>query len=417
MRMYKLPPVDGYDDESMADELGVDASKQPDIPPQPDASLDDIAPPEAKAKPDAMDMEIMRQLEAQPQGGGAPPMPMAALPGTDDARAEKDAIAEGRQRDDNARLMRGIELGGKQLIAGVLHQDKVAEVVSPESTNYEGQAKADAERGEAKRYQRSQGEIAAAHQRYLTTRQLQNDELSRKDKDKAATRQGEQDKHSATEHDEDQVIRKDQNKAMLAMAGAQFGFRKDEHQDNEDHQSEQDVQKLAKETGANPALIAQKVARVNDVLKRHPDDIPGVGPVDSRTPRALLSADAQSIQSDAKELVNTLLFMQSGAGVSQNERDNKYSSYGINEGGTEEAFKQGMMKLQADLAAELKSRQAGFRPDVIKTFQKRGGVLSGDVAHAGQGGTTPAAVKVGSKATNDKGQTIQWDGSKWQVVK
>ena len=207
---------------------------------------------------------------------------------------------------------------------------------------------------------------------------------SQRDKTAAAT-QAERDyqrQHDAIEDD----LKKKGIEASLAnaaatqaLARASLGLRTQEHEDSQNDRVESDVQKLAKETGDTAVLISEKLARIKAVMAQHPKDLPGVGPVDSRVPAIALDSDAQSLQSDAREMVNTLLFLQSGAGVSNQERENKYRAYGVGEGSTEAAFRQGIAKLENDIAKALKAKQAGFRPKVVDTYKERGGVLPSDL--------------------------------------
>ena len=157
-------------------------------------------------------------------------------------------------------------------------------------------------------------------------------------------------------------------------------------------QMEADVQKLSKEIGDNPALVTEKINRINSILNdpRFKDDLPGIGPLDSQRPDMLTSPEGLQLASDAKELVNVLLFMQSGAGVSNQERENKYRAYGLGRGSSETAFRQGMAKLPSDLAAAVKSKQAGFRPEVVAKFKERGGATADQMT-----GAQPAAPQVG----------------------
>lgn len=400
-----LPAVSGFDDQT--DE---EAALAADIAAKgmPSASLDDVnieAAPQAQARP-AVPPEYRADLSAAIDAKLAdtpPPPPPGSMMPPDDDEADRRSVTDARERDDRNRLFRGIEMAGKQLTAGVLRQP-MAEVVG-QNTDYEGRATQQAARNKADRYQRGiternfaateeQRRVALAHQKWAEA-----------DAARRAERQAERDRIGDVEKDEDQEIRKEQNRAMLALTRMSTG-RADEKD------IEGDVQKLAKETGDTAPLIAEKLARVKDVMARHPDDLPGVGPLDSRKPAIALDSDAQSLQSDARELVNTLLFLQSGAGVSNQERENKYMSYGVGKGSTEVAFRQGMAKLENDIAQALRSKQAGFRPAVIERFTGRGGVSPEQITGAG---ARPAAT--GKIYKNDKGEQIRWNGSAWEPVK
>jgi hypothetical protein len=107
-------------------------------------------------------------------------------------------------------------------------------------------------------------------------------------------------------------------------------------------------------------------------------DVPGIGPLDSRLPNFASSDKAVSTQADAKGLVDILLSLQSGQGVSNEERENKYRQYGVASGSTEAQFRAGMRSLKNDVGAALKTKQAGFSPEVIDLYRKRGGITPDD---------------------------------------
>lgn len=170
---------------------------------------------------------------------------------------------------------------------------------------------------------------------------------------------------------------------------------------------EKDVQKLAKEIGENPSLIAAKLERINATLSKTPKgDLEGFGTLGSFKPEQMLSDEAQRLRADAKELVNVLLFIQSGAGVSNQERENKYRAYGIAKGQTEAAFRQGIESLQNDLANAVKAKSAGFRPGVVEKYRQRGGVGEAELRAAGK--EKPMAPKKGHELmTLPSGEVVE----------
>lgn len=149
--------------------------------------------------------------------------------------------------------------------------------------------------------------------------------------------------------------------------------------------AESEVRELAAKVGESPAMVSEKAARLRQALTKHaPGDLPGFGRLTSVLPDAAISDEGRAIRSDARELVNTLLFLQSGAGVSNQERENKYNAYGLGGGASEEAFRKGFSVLQNDLAKALEAKQAGFTPETVQTYKSRGGVTPKDIAPAGK---------------------------------
>lgn len=203
------------------------------------------------------------------------------------------------------------------------------------------------------------------------------------------------------QHDTASLAQQDKNaQAQLALAGAGLGLRTHEvamsdaeRVKNDADKQESQVRELAAKVGENPAMISEKMGRVRAALTQHGDDVPGFGRVASYVPDSMVSDEGRDIRGDARELVNTLLFLQSGAGVSNQERENKYNSYGVGKGASIPAFKAGMSKLENDLAVALKAKQAGFKPETVSTYKERGGVVPSDIKpKAPVGGAAQVAV-------------------------
>lgn len=207
------PTVDGFDDDDVGEQglvaaLDTDAAEAA----SPDALVDSLELP-------GVPTDAPPPPPEPPGTDGPPPMPAPAPRYFDDIAAERDDIAKGAEQDRMARMIRGIEMGSKQLTAGVLQQP-MAQLVSPESTNYQGIAQARADKGEAKRFQWSQGEIAAAHKRAMLERQGKLDE-AKAAKDKAeAERQAKLDELKQRKDESDADFRERQLKSQEARAAA-----------------------------------------------------------------------------------------------------------------------------------------------------------------------------------------------------
>lgn len=119
-----------------------------------------------------------------------------------DATNERDDIERGRDRDAQARLMRSIELGGKQLNAA-FGKTPVAELSSPASTSYEKDATARADRGEAKRFSQTQAQLAQAHRQAMLDRQAREDAYRREHDAAEAKRRAEGDDYKQRKDESD----------------------------------------------------------------------------------------------------------------------------------------------------------------------------------------------------------------------
>lgn len=218
------------DDDDAGGDLGAVAQAQTE---DTDAALGDMAAgldaPTLKEAPelDAPNTAVPRQAFER-LSMLAPAMPQQAAVATDlDATNDRDDIERGRQRDSQAALMRSIELGGKQLNAA-FGKTPVAELASPASTSYERDATARADRGEAKRFTRTQAELAAAHRRAMLERQQSADAYRKEHDSSEAKRRAERDAHNDLEKDEDQKLRADFNLSQHELAQQGMGFRQRE---------------------------------------------------------------------------------------------------------------------------------------------------------------------------------------------
>lgn len=165
--------------------------------------------------------------------------------------------------------------------------------------------------------------------------------------------------------DEEKRHNKQAEGAAWAAAGAR-----------DDKQDDTDTQKVAKETGGDPARILSTLTALRTRIAGK-KDIPGIGTIEGRIPDALTGDEGLKNRNDAKAIADALLRMQSGAGVSDKERQSTYRLYGI-EGGDERAFTDGLDRLESAIQAEVKAKQAGFKPKVVEKYKERGGTTPED---------------------------------------
>lgn len=144
-----------------------------------------------------------------------------------DATRERDDIAAGRDRDSSARLMRSIELAGKQFnsaVGGI----PVGELANPASTSYERDATARADRGEAKRFTRNQAAAAEQWRRANFDAEATKQKIAQQHQAYLDKQKADRDAWERAEKDEDQELRKDANKASLAQSAAILAATKSE---------------------------------------------------------------------------------------------------------------------------------------------------------------------------------------------
>lgn len=113
------------------------------------------------------------------------------------------------------------------------------------------------------------------------------------------------------------------------------------------------------------------------------DDIPGVGRWDSKK-TGLLSVfasddDTRTMQT-MRSVVGRLLKERSGTAASDAEVERVMTELGMGPGATEQEFRVGLHRLRQDVGSALSTKQARYRPEVIRTYQERGGTTAQDVA-------------------------------------
>lgn len=170
------------------------------------------------------------------------------------------------------------------------------------------------------------------------------------------------DPNTATQKDIDRAMQRDSSLATRELARAQFGYKR-----NRD--DVEDVKDLGKTVGGDPAHLEGLLSRLDAAAAK--PDVPGVGPLDRITPDIVSSPEALEARNDMREAVRTMLTMKSGKTVTPQEAADYAKIYGIDS--SEEAFRQGVGRLRADVADTLKAKKAGFRPEVVEKYEGAGG--------------------------------------------
>lgn len=153
------------------------------------------------------------------------------------------------------------------------------------------------------------------------------------------------------------------------MAKMGFGQRIDEQKYKRDRDVDEDTKDLGKAIGGEPEHLQGLIGRLKGATSK--GDIPGVGPIDKLTPDLLASDEALQTRNDMREAVRIMLSMKSGKTVTPQEAEDYAKIYGIS--GSEQAFRQGVHRLEADIADTIKAKKAGFSPAAVERFEGRGG--------------------------------------------
>jgi hypothetical protein len=155
-------------------------------------------------------------------------------------------------------------------------------------------------------------------------------------------------------------------------------IRADAKAEKEALRGEQRVEDVGKALGSEVAVTKNNLKQIQSIVANSGDDIPGVGPLDSLAPDFLTSNDGVNLRQASRTLVGNLIKLRSGTAASDAEVERIMGELGMGRGASEEAFKSGLQKLQADTVEALKAKEAGFDPKAVQTYQQRGGVTSKD---------------------------------------
>jgi hypothetical protein len=125
-------------------------------------------------------------------------------------------------------------------------------------------------------------------------------------------------------------------------------------------------------------------------------------------PDFMLSDKASEVQQNANSLVRDLIKLQSGTAVSEKEADAKLKERGMGPSSKASSFKRGLRLLRQELAAAVKNKEAGFRPEVRDIYKSNGGVGHEDVLGigkkpAGGGGSAPGGMMTFDEWKKSKG--------------
>jgi hypothetical protein len=258
-----LPPVSGYDEDYA----------EPAIAPpgqalqQPPAGVPPVSPQDPSEGDFSNQLDAAIEAHDQAMSSGKPPPDAAGVaeyaktraaapPPVDFEAQDRDAIAQGAERDRMSNLVRGIETAGHQLTAGVLQQPHVAESVS-QPTNYEATARATAERNDAKRYGRAKDAEAMGVKRKELTLEEQKQRLAAAHQEWQQKSEAEKEKYKR-EHDgatlaEDVRNHDMQNARGLNDSTARLELARATLENTKGHQASEDESSLRKEVTGNQA--------------------------------------------------------------------------------------------------------------------------------------------------------------------
>lgn len=184
--------------------------------------------------------------------------------------------------------------------------------------------------------------------------------------------------------------------------------REDKEEQKMNERQEKDLQKLSKDVAGvselNNAMdnverklgfkLSQATIHNGDLyVDGEPKDLPGVSiPFIGRV-AAPFGEEARTLQSAVAKVFNTELKDRSGAAVTNQELERLKTEFGQGKFNTESELIQALKDYKRMIYDEMKSREAGFRPEIIKEFKRRDGKTSEDYSDVAKGGRRWREVK------------------------
>jgi hypothetical protein len=153
-----------------------------------------------------------------------------------------------------------------------------------------------------------------------------------------------------------------------------------------------DVEKLQKDE--EPLVSVRNDLRILSEAAGKNGDVPGVGAWDSRKPGFLQSQDDTEVQEAINRVIAAKVKAQSGAVASESEVNRIKASYGLQPGGTEPQFREGVKSLTQEMRGMAEQREKKYGPDVLNRYHGRGGVGSESIPTMASG---DVKVKIGGK--------------------
>ena len=120
--------------------------------------------------------------------------------------------------------------------------------------------------------------------------------------------------------------------------------------------------------------LAVKIQRMSKIIPET-GPIPGIGVGENAFKDFMLSEAGSAIKQDAMGILAALIKIQSGLVVNEGELSRKLKEYGVATDSKEVTFRRGLKNLKTELLREIKAKEAGFAPDVRKTYVENGGIL------------------------------------------
>lgn len=143
-------------------------------------------------------------------------------------------------------------------------------------------------------------------------------------------------------------------------------------QEKQEARTERDIQALSKVMPSEAVAMQDYLA----VLQKYEnaDNVPGHGKIEGAYPDWSINKETMALRQAKRGALATLLKIQSGATVGDKEQARKVIETGFGDTSTDEEFKLGVKTLRDQLRKTTIALQAGYKPDVVKEYVRRGGI-------------------------------------------
>jgi hypothetical protein len=169
---------------------------------------------------------------------------------------------------------------------------------------------------------------------------------------------------------------------------------------------ENDVKDFSKQLPEGAGQFYKQYDLIKGMLNKVPKggDVPGVGPIDSRAPSWMLSKEGLDMQKNAEQLMLAYQKLVTGTGGGAKELD-RIARAGADLK-NEASFARGLESLKEGYDARLKQIQAGYRPEVVKTYNDRNPAFVPPPEAPTEGGEIEVITPDGKEATVPAGTDL-----------
>lgn len=152
-----------------------------------------------------------------------------------------------------------------------------------------------------------------------------------------------------------------------------------EKQYQHDQKTEQNIQNMAKELPDDDYL--SELQKAEEIMAKHPNDLPGVGLLDRQIgdDDPLLSQEGLQLRQSLRKLNLGFKHQVTGAAASPHEKEDIKAASGLDDMGSEKRIREGIAAARRMYDARQAKTKGAYDPEVVKEYERRRGVGSGQV--------------------------------------